>query len=81
MYKLLCYFLLAIFCIILQENIDQTLLNKLYRPMHYKVGVTCVYKGHVLYTMLKLHDNLIHPFHKSAIRVKNHECLVNVPIQ
>ena len=35
---------------ILNENIDQIfpqLPNKLHGPMHYKVGVTCVYNGHV----------------------------------
>ena len=26
--------------------------NKLYEPMHYKIGVTCVYHGHVFYTLL-----------------------------
>jgi len=31
----------------LYENTDQTLPNKLHRPMHYKIGVTCVYNGHV----------------------------------
>ena len=35
---------------VLHENIDQTLLNKLHGPMHYKIGVTCVYNGHVFYT-------------------------------
>ena len=28
---------------VLYENIDQILLNKLHVPMHYKIGVTCVY--------------------------------------
>ena len=28
---------------LLYENIDQILPNKLHRPMHYKIGVTCVY--------------------------------------
>jgi len=30
----------------------QTLPNKLHGPMHYKKGVTCVYTGHVFYTLL-----------------------------
>jgi len=34
-------------------NIDQTLPNKLHGPMHYKLSVTCVYNGHLLYTLLK----------------------------
>jgi len=33
----------------LYENIDQILLNKLHGPMHYTIGVTCVYTGHVFY--------------------------------
>jgi len=31
---------------------DRALLNKLHGPMHYKIGVTCVYNGHVLYTLM-----------------------------
>ena len=26
--------------------------HELHGPMHYKIGVTCVYNGHVLYTPL-----------------------------
>jgi len=37
---------------VLYESIDQILLNKLHGPMHYKIGVTCVYNGHVFYTLL-----------------------------
>jgi len=37
---------------VLYENIDQILLNKLHGPIHYKVGVTCLYNGHVFYTLL-----------------------------
>jgi len=33
---------------ILYTNIDLTLLNKLQGPMHYKIGGTCVYNGHLL---------------------------------
>ena len=36
----------------LYENIDQTLLSKLHGQMHYKLGVTCVYNGHVFYTLV-----------------------------
>jgi len=36
----------------LYTNIDQTLLNKLHGPMHCKIGGTCVYSGHVFYTLL-----------------------------
>jgi len=36
----------------LYKNIDQILTNKLHGPMHYKIGVTCVYNGHVFYTLL-----------------------------
>ena len=35
---------------VLHENIDQTLLNKLHGPMHYKIDVTCVYNRHMFYT-------------------------------
>jgi len=34
--------------LLLYEKIDQILPNKL----HYKIGVTCVYHGHVFYTLL-----------------------------
>jgi len=37
---------------ILYENIDQIVLIKLHGPMHYKIGVICVYNGHVFYTLL-----------------------------
>jgi len=36
---------------VLYENIDQSLPNKLHGPMHYKIGVTCVYNEHVFYTL------------------------------
>ena len=37
--------------------------NKLHAlPMHYKIGITCVYNGHVFYT---------HLFHNSTVRVMN----------
>jgi len=38
--------------IVLYTNIDLKLRNKLHGPMHYKIGVTCVYNGHVCYTLL-----------------------------
>ena len=40
---------------VLYQNIDQILPNKLHGPMHYKIGVymyTFVYNGHVFYTLL-----------------------------
>jgi len=37
---------------VLYENIDQILQNKLYGPLHYKIGVTCVYNAHMCYTLL-----------------------------
>ena len=41
------------FAKVMYENIDQIRPNKLYRPMHYKIGVvTCVYNGHGFYTLL-----------------------------
>ena len=37
---------------VLYENIDQILLNKSHGPMHYKIGVTCIYHGHVFFTLV-----------------------------
>jgi len=37
----------------LYTNIDLKLRNKLHGPMHYIIGVTCVYNGHVFYNLLK----------------------------
>ena len=38
---------------LLYENIDLKLSNKSHGQMHYKIGVTCVYNGHVIYTLLQ----------------------------
>ena len=38
--------------VILVKNIDQILPSTLHGPMHYKIGVTCVYSGHMFYTLL-----------------------------
>jgi len=38
--------------IILYENIDQILRNKLHEPMHYIIDVTYVYNRHKMYTLL-----------------------------
>ena len=35
---------------ILYTTIDLKLGIKLHEPMHYKIGVTCVYNGHEVYT-------------------------------
>ena len=40
-----------IFIYILYENVDQILLNKLHGPMHYKIGVTYVYKMDTCYIL------------------------------
>jgi len=37
---------------LLYMNIDLKLWNKLHGPMYYKIGVTCVYSGHMFYTLL-----------------------------
>jgi len=37
---------------VLFTNIDLKPPNKLHGPMHYKKVVTCVYNGHVFYTLL-----------------------------
>jgi len=36
----------------LHVNVDQTLPNRLHGPMYNKIGVTCVYNGHVSYFLL-----------------------------
>ena len=38
--------------LILYENIDQKLQIKLHGPLHYKIGDTGIYNGHVFYTLL-----------------------------
>jgi len=54
--QLLVYHLFVIFnrdsILVLYENIDQILSNKLHGPMHYKIDVTCEYNGHMFYTLL-----------------------------
>ena len=58
-----------------------------------QIGVTYVYNGHEIYTLLLIHDNLIHLFQKSADIVINtrvcgqctsvwsrYECVVNVRV-
>ena len=51
--------------------------------MNYKIGVTCVYNGHVLCTLLYQHDSLIHLFHNSTVHVINSrvpgQCLYTIP--
>ena len=42
----------AYFMTVLYTNIDLKLRNKSHGPMHCKIGVTCVYIGHVFYTLL-----------------------------
>ena len=37
---------------VLYEEIDQILPNKLHGQIHYNIGFTCVYNGHVFYTLL-----------------------------
>jgi len=58
---------------ILYENIDQILPNKSHEPMHYKIGVTCLYNGHVFYThvITSCWRSLIQLFHNSSVRVMN----------
>ena len=38
--------------LLLYENIDHTLQIKLHGPLHYKIGDTGIYNGHVFYTLL-----------------------------
>ena len=41
-----------IIIVLLYENIDQILPNRLHGPMQHKIGGTCIYNGHVFYTLL-----------------------------
>jgi len=36
----------------LYTNIDWKLPNKSHGPIHYKIGVSCVYNRHMVYTLL-----------------------------
>jgi len=38
---------IAMFFLVLYENINQILPIKLHGPMHYKIGVIFIYNGHV----------------------------------
>ena len=40
------------FWVVLYESIDQIPPNILHGPMHYKIGVICVYNGHVMNTIV-----------------------------
>ena len=55
---------------VLYENIDQIRLNKSHGPMHYKIGVTCIYHGHVFFTLV-ITFGLIHLFYNSSVHVMN----------
>jgi len=50
MYQCKRFYMILLFTQILYKNIDQILPNKLHGPMYSKIGVTCVYNGHVFYT-------------------------------
>ena len=40
---------------LLYENNDQILPNTLHGPMHYTIGVACIYNGHVFYSRIKFY--------------------------
>ena len=42
----------VLYSVVLYQNIDQILPNKLHGPMYYKIGVTCVYNGQVFCTVV-----------------------------
>jgi len=48
------YAILYVTCsiVLLYTNIDLKLRNKSHETMHYRTGVTCVYNGHMFYTLL-----------------------------
>ena len=61
--------------LLLYKNIDKILPNKLHEPMYYKIGVTCVYNGHVFYTLLLQYNNFIHLFQNLTV---SGECLYTI---
>jgi len=50
--KLKCFFVNVLKLLILFTNIDQKLQNKLLGPIHYKIGVACVFNNTILRDIL-----------------------------
>jgi len=71
LFRYICNCTINMESLVLYTNIDQTLLNKIHEPTYCKIGHTCVYNGHVFYTLLSYHDNLIQLFHNSTVRLMN----------
>jgi len=47
--------------LMLYTNIDQKLRNKLHGPMHYKIGVKCIFNGHEMHTVVITRIHLVEP--------------------
>ena len=67
---------------ILHTNIDLKLRNILHGPMHYKIGVACLFNGHIFFTLsLRCNnDSLIHLYQSSTGGVMNSQ-VSGVPMQ
>ena len=63
---------------ILYTNIDLKLCNKLHGTMHYKIGVACVFNGHVFYTLLYITIILFTYFVMQWSMQFSQQCQVNV---
>jgi len=52
--NIVIYAILYVTCsiVLLYTNIDLKLRNKSHETMHYRTGVTCIYNGHMFYTLL-----------------------------
>ena len=46
----ICYLVITQQSNLLYTDIDLKLRNKSHGTVHYKIGVTCIYNGHVFYT-------------------------------
>ena len=47
----ICYLVITQQSNLLYTDIDLKLRNKSHGTVHYKIGVTCIYNGHVFYTL------------------------------
>ena len=59
--------------LLLYENIDQILPNKLHGPIRSKIGVTCVYNGYAIYTLLAKQNGRIRSIVAKFTRFKERE--------
>ena len=59
--------------LLLYENIDQILPNKLHGPIRSKIGVTCGYNGYAIYTLLAKPNGRIRSIVAKFTRFKERE--------